>query len=524
MVDFIAALPGRARAALFTGPMHRRLGALAGDTTLTVLFFLGLALCLRGFTLGSPTIQVDEQFYLLVGDRMLHGALPFVDIWDRKPVGLFLLFAAIRLLGGEGILQYQWVALLSVTATSVVIWRTARMIATPAGALCAGVAYQLFLSVFFCFGGQSPVYYNLPVALTGLWMAHLMVERRSPRALFWHGMGVMLVVGLALQIKYTVMFEGIGFGLALMWRAHSLGWKRPAVLMAALAWCVAALLPTAAALAYYARLGYADTFIQANFLSIFGRNVSQLEALWRLTKETLALIPFWLALFLAPRRLGPHMLTQGGEAPQALPFLRLWGVAAFGGFLLLGTWYDHYLGPVMVPFSILAAPALGRAAPHRWYTRLLLGFGAVAALGVTAVNMHNHGSRADVDALIDQIEAVKGNGCLYVAEGDPILYHLSHSCLPSRYAFPNHLTGLTDSQSLGVDAQAEARHIMDRLPSVVVITAQPEAYPVNWPVRNFLMERLGRDYALYGKARLGTRDFLVYQSKALSGQHHVAAR
>jgi hypothetical protein len=152
---------------------------------------------------------------------MLHGALPFVDIWDRKPLGLFLLFAAIRELGGEGIVQYQLVALLSVVATSVVIWRTARMIAPPVGALCAGVAYQLFLSVFFCFGGQSPVYYNLPVALVGLWMAHLMVARPSPRALFLHGLGVMLVIGAALQIKYTVVFEGIGFGLALM-DAHAL--------------------------------------------------------------------------------------------------------------------------------------------------------------------------------------------------------------------------------------------------------------------------------------------------------------
>jgi hypothetical protein len=524
MVDFIAALPGRARAALFTGPMHRRLGALAGDRTLTVLFFLVVALCLRGFTLGAPTIQIDEQFYLLVGDRMLHGAVPFVDIWDRKPVGLFLLFAAIRLLGGEGILQYQWVALLSVAATSVVIWRIARMIATPAGALCAGVAYQLFLSVFFCFGGQSPVYYNLPVALVGLWMTHLMIARPAPRALFWHGVGVMLVTGLALQIKYTVMFEGMGFGLALMWRARRLGWSRPAVLLAACAWCMAALLPTAAALGYYASIGHADAFIQANFVSIFGRHEPYLASLWRLTKEMLALTPFWLALFLAPRRFGPQMLTQGGEAPQALPFLRIWGLAAFGGFLLLGTWYDHYLAPVLVPLSILSAPALGRMTPHRWYTRLMLGFGAVAALVVTAVNMHDHGSRIDMDALLSQIESARGSGCLYVAEGDPMLYHLSHSCLPSRYVFPNHLVSLTDSQALGVDALGEAHHIMDSRPDVVVITAQPQAYPVNWPVRNFLMARLGQDYAPYGKARVGTRDFLVFQNKALTGKHTIASR
>lgn len=524
MVDFIATLPGRARAALLTGPWRLRLQALATDQALVVAFFVLLALVLRGFTLGSPTIQIDEQFYLLVGDRMLHGALPFVDIWDRKPVGLFLLFAAIRLLGGEGILQYQWVALISVAATSVVIWRTARMIATPVGALCAGTAYQLFLSAFYCFGGQSPVYYNLPVALVGLWMAQLMVTRRSPRALFWNGMGVMLVIGLALQIKYTVLFEGLGFGLALMWRARQTGWQRGTVMLTAAAWCGAALLPTCAALGYYIAIGHGDAFIQANFLSIFARHEPYLASLWRLTKEMLAMIPFWLALFHAPRRLGQHRLVEGGDMPAALPFLRFWGLMAFGGFLLLGTWYDHYLAPVLVPLAILCAPALGRAAPHRWYTRLLLGFGAVAALVVTSVNMHEHGSRAEMDTMLAQIEAARGNGCLYVAEGDPMLYHLSHSCLPTRYPFPNHLVSLTDAEALGVDALQEAHHIMDSRPDVVVITAQPQAYPVNWPVRNFLTERLGRDYTLYGKDRIGTRDFLVYQSKALSGQHKIAAR
>jgi hypothetical protein len=310
---------------LFTGSLDARLRALAGDKALVVLFYALLALALRGFTLGSPTIQIDEQFYLLVGDRMLHGALPFVDIWDRKPLGLFLLFAAIRELGGEGIVQYQLVALLSVVATSVVIWRTARMIAPPVGALCAGVAYQLFLSVFFCFGGQSPVYYNLPVALVGLWMAHLMVARPSPRALFLHGLGVMLVIGAALQIKYTVVFEGIGFGLALMGRARTLGWSRDKVLLAAACWCAAALVPTAAALGWYVRMGHGDAFVQANFLSIFDRHEPFGESLWRLTKEMLALTPFWLALFLAPRRMAMQGVTESGERPEALPFLRFWG-------------------------------------------------------------------------------------------------------------------------------------------------------------------------------------------------------
>ena len=65
-----------------------------------------MVIAARAQTFGNPVIGYDEQVYLLVGDRMIHGAIPFVDIFDRKPIGLFLIYGAIRLLGGEGTLQY----------------------------------------------------------------------------------------------------------------------------------------------------------------------------------------------------------------------------------------------------------------------------------------------------------------------------------------------------------------------------------------------------------------------------------
>lgn len=65
-----------------------------------VAFLLVAAIALRASTFCDPFVNADEQFYLVVGDRMLHGLLPYVDIWDRKPIGLFLLYAGIRLLGG----------------------------------------------------------------------------------------------------------------------------------------------------------------------------------------------------------------------------------------------------------------------------------------------------------------------------------------------------------------------------------------------------------------------------------------
>ncbi|MCH4090465.1 hypothetical protein [Acetobacter sp.] len=72
------------------------------------------AIVSRVATFGNPLIHIDEQFYLFAGGRLLHGDLPYVQIWDRKPLGLFLLYAFFHLFGPWRFLAYQIGALLSV--------------------------------------------------------------------------------------------------------------------------------------------------------------------------------------------------------------------------------------------------------------------------------------------------------------------------------------------------------------------------------------------------------------------------
>ena len=48
-----------------------------------VLLLAVVAIAARAQTFGNPVIGFDEQFYLVVGDRMVHGALPVVDSFDR---------------------------------------------------------------------------------------------------------------------------------------------------------------------------------------------------------------------------------------------------------------------------------------------------------------------------------------------------------------------------------------------------------------------------------------------------------
>ena len=75
-------------------------------------------IALRALYFNNPAVNIDEQFYLLAADRWLNaGQLPYVDIWDRKPIGIFLLYAPAVLWFKNGVIGYQILGLLATLAT-----------------------------------------------------------------------------------------------------------------------------------------------------------------------------------------------------------------------------------------------------------------------------------------------------------------------------------------------------------------------------------------------------------------------
>ena len=183
------------------------------------------------------------------------------------------------------------------------------------------------------------------------------------------------------------------------------------------------------------------------------------------------------------------------------------------GFLLFGTWYDHYVAPLLVPVMALSAPALGRGKPLRWVTTFMITVAIIAAAVVTIINTRRHGTAEQVDRAAAMIRAAAGDGCLYINEGDPIFYHLTGACLATRYVFPNHLNGMVDVDALGVNASVEVARIMASHPRAVVMTVKPSSMPVNWQTRAMIFKDLARDYNLYGMTTVGWRQLLIYRLK-----------
>ncbi len=497
---FPAGRPGRADLfdALEGSSARQRLWVFA-------LLLLAVAFAARAPVFGNPVLHVDEQFYLLVGDRMLHGALPFVDIWDRKPVGLFLIYAAIRLLGGEGIVQYQVVATLFAAATALIIAAIAARFARPLAALLAGAAYLLFLGIFGGEGGQSPVFYNLPVALAALLSLRAVARPGDAARLLRLGAGAMLLTGVAMQIKYTAVFEGVFFGAALLWCGWRSGLGAVRLLGFGAAWVALALLPTALALLWYVALGHADAFVFANFTSVFQRTTAiSGSASGRLAQMTGLLLPLVLCAASGrwPRR-APGVAGRP-ERVRAHDFAVGWSLAAVAGVLVFGTFYDHYALPLLVPLAAASAPLLGdrqaglgaSSGSGGWHLPFMVFvplFGAIASTVVVTRHVWIRGDGSQVRAIADYLQP-RLRDCLFVHQNDePILYHLTGSCLPTRYAFSGHLNDLKESGATGADQEAEVRRILDGRPTYVVSTgsAMPRNTSQTWQM---VVDELDRNY------------------------------
>lgn len=478
------------------------------DQAIPLLGLIAAAVAIRAILFGDPVIHIDEQFYLLAGDRLWWGALPFVDIWDRKPVGLFLLYAAIRAPGGDGIIAYQLVATAFAAATACVIARLAQRIATPAAGWVAGLLYLLLLMTNGGEGGQAPVFYNLPVALAALLLAAIVARPGFDRRATALGCAAMALIGIAIQIKYTALFEGMYFGIALIVIAWRRGVAAGRIVLLAATWAAIAIAPTALAFAAYAAAGHADAFVFANFVSIFLRPASDGAAGIRALRIAIHVAPVAIPALvaLATARMRPN----GDGVRLVLTGWMLTAVAAVAGF---GSYFDHYALPLLAPLAVAGAPALALPRAGRWIAALALLAATILAVTTIADHIVTRGTGAAQRAIAGYIRP-RLTGRLYVFSGDPVLYLLTGAPLPGRWPFPPHLSERRDRFALGVDPIAELNRIMASRPQFVV-TRDPGSFPpADLPSFALVNRHLRRDYRLAMARRAGNRVILLYRRTA----------
>ena len=370
-----------------------------------------------------------------------------------------------------GSLAYQAMALVSASRPRALVARLAERAGWASGATLAGIAYILWLNLLGGSSGQSPVFYNLPVAAAA-WLA------RPGRAAARAGIVAMALIGVSLQIKSTASCsKAWSLGLWLLSRRAAHRAKYPGArargsgLLVGRARCRPPR-PTAV----YAELGRAARS---------GGCANCHRRSW-----TRCPIPAPTQLSNGLRRccsiLSP-LIAMAGEAadrrsaatPGCAASCWCWLAVVLGGIVVFGGWFDHYGLPVRRPrrgggggvpgrHAAGAAPPPILARSPRLTGQIVIGRQPLAARHGCANSWRCPTRSAMVRAACTSIRA------------PPLLYPATGRRAATRYVFPSHLYLAPRSGSIGVD-QADEVAPHPRATAAPSIAMRPTLSPARRP-------------------------------------------
>lgn len=132
----------------------------------------------------------DQGIYAVVGDGLLHGKMPYRDLWDFKPPGIYFIYALAQALFGKSMVSPRWLEVFGLILTVVGFRRLGEVFfgSRAVGLLGGAMAALTHAELEFWHTGQPEAFAGfLTVGALVLLVAE--VERKR-RPLIWIGVGV----------------------------------------------------------------------------------------------------------------------------------------------------------------------------------------------------------------------------------------------------------------------------------------------------------------------------------------------
>lgn len=455
------------------------------------MLWLGLALIgwialLRWpFFLYQPT-GYDEGLYLAAAVRMLAGARLYTDVWDNKPVGIYLVYAAIAATLGSSRFALNLASALTVLVSACLVYLIGRdAISRRAGIIAAFVlpAYSLDIGA----DGANTESFMMVLQCLSVWLLVRHCRQPQPvgrhlRAAFVFG----LLQGALLQMKFVSAFDTAAIGLALagiVWFEHR---SLAALVKLFLAFLPAYLACTLAVFAYFAATGGIGEMVFANFISPrlyvqspFGLAdpLHAIEFTIRRASYFFVLILFglWFIFDWGRRgRSGPPV------AARPIALIGAWTIGALLDAVSPGYFRYFYFIALTAPLSLFAAFAADRLLKLKPHWGRAARAAVCGLLVVYPLEQHltkqPHFLKDPNSYLAPRVATfvrslVPPGSTIFVADLNPLIYPLANVVPATKYPQANaHVFDLPDR--FGVDPKAELGRIFARRPLLVIVTRE----------------------------------------------------
>lgn len=451
--------------------LHTTLQGLHPLLSLALLIFLSIVL--RLFSFFPTVLDHDESTYIIIADALLRDNVYLRDVFDTKPIGIFLLFGAWMSVFGKSILTIRLMTAITVGITAWLIGQiyqkmipieTARK--HNAVPFACGLIYIFFTSVFLHFG-LSP---NTELFTTFFAVLALFV------VVSFKGYGWLFLAGLALglgcMIKYISAFDALAIGILMVWQAVLnkklwWWWFSRGVLMV-----IGFVIPLMLTWLYYRQLGMEETFLFFTF-ELSGRYF--IDVVW--WKNMVVILDFlgrFLPITIWFIYCSWHRQVTGNLLPS---FVWIWSALAMACILMPGKLFYHYFIQLMAPMSLLAGsffdsrrtipPALG------WIRKPKIGYSVLGLLCVVVLFIQKKDFIDKPDPAAEMTLWLKANlnpgDKIYTGNSYQIVYFLTETQSPTLYVHSSLVWDEKNSQALGLNQIEEFKKILDQQPRYILL-------------------------------------------------------
>ena len=174
------------------------------------MYLLALSFVIRFPFFFPIDISLDESTYILWGQSVLDGHLPYTEVWGFKPPLAFLFYAGAIALFGKSIVSVRIAGTLCVALTALFTYLTGKALWNHRTGIIGATLFTVMVS--FMKSGQAVMTEHVAIVPMLGALSLLVIKRHTPSMLFLAG----ILMGIATCIRTNLAYVSVLVGLFLV--------------------------------------------------------------------------------------------------------------------------------------------------------------------------------------------------------------------------------------------------------------------------------------------------------------------
>ncbi len=172
------------------------------------LILTGITFLIRFPFFFRDYIDRDESTFILLGQSLVDGYLPYTQLWDLKPPLTFAFFASIIYFFGKSFIAIRFFGALLVTITAFYTYKISIRITSSHVSLWAASFCVILLSLFGSLQGVMSEHICMAFFIPAL---YLVISKKGAAWFFLSG----ILIGISIMVKLNMAYPALLIGLYL---------------------------------------------------------------------------------------------------------------------------------------------------------------------------------------------------------------------------------------------------------------------------------------------------------------------